>query len=95
MGSNGLGKIFPDYLDDDERHMASIANRSELSVLGHNVADYQRLVKGGIRSILDRCNNEIRSIGTPATESDEDRLDFYRAVIISCEGRCWICPPLR
>jgi formate C-acetyltransferase len=87
MGSNGLGKIFPDYLAEDERHIASIANRSELSVVGHNVADYQRLVKKGIRWILDFCNDQIQRIGPkPAKDSDVDRLDFYRAVIISCEA---------
>lgn len=59
MGSNGLGKIIPDYLNTDERHMASIANRSELSVLGHNVADYQKLVKEGIGSIIAFCEKQI------------------------------------
>ncbi len=62
MGSNGLGKIFPDYLNHEERHMASIANRSELSVLGHNVADYQKLVKHGIRSIIEFCNEQIQGL---------------------------------
>jgi len=87
MGSNGLGKVFPDYLDAAERHMASISNRSELSVVGHNSADYERLVKKGIRAILDLCNEEIKKIGpTPATNTDADKLDFYRSVIISCEA---------
>jgi len=87
MGSNGLGKVSPDYLDEDERHMASVANRSELSVVGHNVADYRRLVTKGIGSVLDFCSKQIQSIGpTPATVADADKLDFYQAVIIGCEA---------
>lgn len=87
MGSNGLGKVFPDYLAEDERHIASIANRSELSVVGHNVADFQRVVKKGICWILDFCREQIQRIGpAPANDSDADKLDFYQAVIISCEA---------
>src|SRR5574341_1949809 len=98
MGSNGLGKIFADYLDHEERHMASIANRSEMSVLGHNVADYKKLVEQGIGSILCFCNAQIRDAEeqiqdrgpTLMEESDLDslldKIDFYRAVITSCEA---------
>lgn len=94
MGSNGLGKIFPDYLDHEERHMASIANRSELSVLGHNAADYQKLVKQGIGSILDLCKKQIldfeKQIQTSKEESKNnelvDKIDFYKSVRISCEA---------
>ena len=98
MGSNGLGKIFPDYLDHEERHMASIANRSELSVVGHNVADYQKLVKQGIGSIINFCRTKIQYLETQIQDrgqtlmeesnfdSLQDEVDFYKAVIISCKA---------
>ncbi len=98
MGSNGLGKIFPEYLDHEERHMASIANRSELSVLGHNVADYQKLVTRGIDSILVHCDTEIaklqkqiqnspqKSMGQSSYDDLLDKKDFFEAVKISCEA---------
>lgn len=82
MGSHGLGKIFPDYLDKDERHMASIANRSELSVVGHNVTDYKKLLEYGIQGVLDTCDKRMHEIA----QSDEDKLDFYQAVKISCQA---------
>ena len=101
MGSNGLGKVFPDYLDDDERHMASLANRSEFSVQGHNSVDYDRLVKGGMRAILDLCRKRIpevekeivdlaktKNVVDPAKRKAylQGKIDFYHAVIVSCEA---------
>lgn len=91
MGSNGLGKIFPNYLTQEERHMASISNRSEFSIQGHNSADYERLVKYGIRKIikdsqshLDRLDeiSKKRKLSKDQTET----YDFYRSVIISCNA---------
>lgn len=86
MGSNGLGKIFPDYLNEDERHMASLASRSEMSVQGHNAVDFQRLVDNGIGWVLEYCQRRINEIGVPETDRDEDMADFYKAVTISCQA---------
>jgi len=87
MGSHGLGKVFPEYLSVEERHMASIANRSELSVVGHNVLNYKRLLDGGIQSILDQCKAKLEFIDMlPEGESDSDKRDFYQAVEISCRA---------
>lgn len=93
MGSNGLGKVFPNYLTEDEKRVGTITNRTELSLLGHNTADYDRLVKHGIQGILDKCSEKIREIETskakrkPLDEQDQkNKLDFYRAVEISCEA---------
>ena len=91
MGSNGLGKVFPDYLNEEERHMASLSNRSEFSVQGHNSADYNRLVKYGMRKILSDCQIGIDKLNAKSKKiklsADElNRLDFYKSVIISCKG---------
>lgn len=88
MGSNGLGKVFPNYLTEEEKRAARITNRTELSLLGHNTADYDRLVRFGIRGILDTCVEKSAEIEKrqPLTEDDQNRLDFYRAVAIACEA---------
>lgn len=91
MGSNGLGKVFPDYLNEEERHMASLANRSEFSIQGHNSADYNRLVKFGIRKILNDCQihlDKLNAKGKKRKHSDDEinRVDFYKSVIISCNA---------
>ena len=91
MGSNGLGKVFPHYLTEDETRAARITNRTEMSLLGHNSADYDRLVQKGIRGILAICDQKsaeanARIAGHTAERDDPTRLDFYRAVRIACEA---------
>jgi formate C-acetyltransferase len=91
MGSNGLGKVFPNYLTGEEKRAASITNRTEMSLLGHNSADYDRLVQKGIRGILAICAHKsgeasARIASRNAERDDPTRLDFYRAVRIACEA---------
>jgi formate C-acetyltransferase len=91
MGSNGLGKVFPNYLTEDEKRAARITNRTEMSLLGHNSADYERLVKKGIRGILEICDGKsaearARIEADRAERDDPGRLDFYRGVRIACEA---------
>lgn len=88
MGSNGLGKVFPSYLTADEKRMASIASRTELSVLGHNSADYERLLTKGISGMLAPVKKKIAALKSkPKLEPEEaDQLDFWEAAVISCEA---------
>lgn len=91
MGSNGLGKVFPHYLTEDEIRAARLTNRTEMSLLGHNSADYDRLVKKGIRGILALCDQKSAEAGARIAANkperdDPTRIDFYRAVRISCEA---------
>lgn len=62
MGSNGLGKVFPNYLTEDEKRAASYTNRSEMSLLGHNTVNYERLLSGGLRSIIDMAQKEMKAL---------------------------------
>jgi formate C-acetyltransferase len=45
MGSNGLGKVFPRFLTDDELRAGSITNRNATSLFGHNTMNYEELLK--------------------------------------------------
>ena len=91
MGSNGLGKVFPSYLTDVERRAARLTNRTEMSLLGHNSANYERLVQKGIRGILAICDQKsaeasARIAANTTKRDDPTSLDFYRAVRIACEA---------
>lgn len=91
MGSNGLGKVFPDYLTEEERHMASISNRSEFSIQGHNSADYDKLVKYGMRKVIQYSQARLYRLDVQKktrklTEDQMAQYDFYQSVIISCKA---------
>jgi formate C-acetyltransferase len=91
MGSNGLGKVFPDYLTEEERRMASLSNRSEFSIQGHNSADYNRLVKYGMRKIIDNSQTHLDKLDLKGktrklSEEESNQYNFYRSVIISCNA---------
>ena len=99
MGSNGLGKVFPNYLKEDEKRAGSITNRSSMSLLGHNSLNYSDLLNKGIQAVIDECDSRRGQL-----EKDKDNYtccndsllhrfhvqhnqhDFYKSVKISCQA---------
>ena len=59
MGSNGLGKVFPNYLCEEELRIGSITNRSSMSLIGHNTLDYSNLVNEGLNAVIKKCDHYI------------------------------------
>ena len=92
MGSNGLGKVFPNYLTKDEQRMGSFTNRNAQSLLGHNTVNYDTLLDKGLLAIIQEAKDSLAFLqnGLRAENLDDDetqnRIDFYRAVIISCKA---------
>ncbi len=86
MGSNGLGKVFPNYLTEEEKRVSTVTNRTEMSLLGHNTINYERLLKGGIKAILHDCDVKMKELEKVDPEEKEYKINFYKAVKISCEA---------
>lgn len=92
MGSNGLGKVFPNYLTENEKRAATVTNRTELSLLGHNTADYERLLALGLNGIMALCDKKLEALEKKGAQSpkfiqaDQDSQDFYKSVLISCKA---------
>lgn len=59
MGSNGLGKVFPQFMTEDELRAGSITNRNTMSLFGHNTMNYEKLLSKGLKSIINECNAKI------------------------------------
>lgn len=89
MGSNGLGKVFPNYLTETERRVAAFTNRTELSLLGHNSIDYNRLLKGGLTAIIDEAQKKLSKAEQNSPDEQpisKGKREFYKAVVISCQA---------
>lgn len=86
MGSNGLGKVFPNYLTEEELRVGSVTNKTEMALLGHNSINYERVVKNGLQSIINFAEEKLHPKALRGIEDAYDQEAFYNAVIISCKA---------
>lgn len=59
MGSNGLGKVFPQFMTKDELRAGSVTNRNTASIFGHNTMNYTELLKHGLKKKIAECDRHI------------------------------------
>lgn len=62
LGSLGLGKVFPNYLTQDELDVASVTTKSEMGLFGHNSVNYEEMLSGGLNKIIADCKNKTSEI---------------------------------
>jgi pyruvate-formate lyase len=74
MGSNGLGKVFPNYLTQDEQRVASFTNRTELSLLGHNTVNYENLLSKGLDGIIAEAKERKEKLKSDREEIRKCKL---------------------
>lgn len=86
MGSNGLGKVFPNYLTEDELRVGSSTNKTEMALLGHNTINYERVLENGLLSIVKFAEEKLHPKRLMGIEDAYDTKAFYKAVIISCNA---------
>lgn len=71
MGSNGLGKMFPRFLTDDELRAGSITNRNATSLFGHNSMNYEELLANGLKKKIDACSAKLDELSPMIKEKKE------------------------
>ncbi len=97
MGSNGLGKVFPQFLTDDELRAGSISNRNAGSLFGHNSLNYENMLKYGLKKVIEECEqkyqvaknsmlNSMDLIDKVVEHKLRVQCDFYRSVRIACQA---------
>jgi len=75
--SVGQGKEFVGYLSEEEELRGMLDYLGERSPMGHIVPDHDRVVKRGLRALIDECEQRITGGGN---------ADFYTSVMESLEG---------
>jgi formate C-acetyltransferase len=80
MGSNGLGKVFPNYLTENEQRAGSFTNRSELSILGHNTVNYDVLLKKGLNGIITDAKNKKNKLKEDIDKLNKEESDLIASI---------------
>lgn len=78
MGSNGLGKMFPRFLNDDELRAGSITNRNAASLFGHNTMNYEELLRDGLNKKIKTCSERLDEL-SPIVNEGKKRVKSCRA----------------
>ncbi len=86
MGSNGLGKVFPNYLTEEELRIGSVTNKNEMALLGHNSINYEKVLSQGLISIIETAQQKSDVKLLKGIEDAYSKKAFYKAVIISCNA---------
>lgn len=94
LGSLGIGGAFPNYLTPEEQRVGFLTSQDYIgSVIGHNVVDYSRVLKTGLKGILDDCERRLKELegrldspGVAKFDRIESKKSFYRAVEICCNA---------
>lgn len=85
MGSNGLGKIFPKFMTDDEIRAGSITNRNTNSLFGHNTVNYSKLLHRGLKAIIEECDGKIKDTNDQANEIQNDLPEKLSVELITSQ----------
>ncbi len=85
MGSIGFGREFPDYALPKEKQKAAESSFTTKSVWGHHPPQYDKVLAIGLSGIKKEINENIFKESSK-DKPDEEKLNLYRAMIISLNG---------
>lgn len=75
MGSNGLGKMFPRFLTEDELRAGSITNRNAASLFGHNTMNYEELLRDGLQAKINDCIKKLDQLAPIINKMKEEEAE--------------------
>lgn len=75
MGSNGLGKMFPRFLTEDELRAGSITNRNAASLFGHNTMNYEELLRDGLQAKINDCIKKLDQLSPIINKMKEEEAE--------------------
>jgi len=75
MGSNGLGKMFPRFLTEDELRAGSITNRNAASLFGHNTMNYEELLRDGLQAKINDCIKKLDQLAPTINKMKEEEAE--------------------
>jgi len=76
----GTGSVVMEYLNPEEKIQFFFSALNEYSCAGHNIPDYDKLLRLGIPGLLDEAETKLTSAVNVETR------EFYQSVIYSIEG---------
>jgi pyruvate-formate lyase len=85
MGSIGFGRVFPEYALPQEKETAAQSSFTTKSVWGHHPPQYDKVLSIGLSGIKKEINEKIFEESSK-DEPDNEKLNLYRAMIISLNG---------
>jgi formate C-acetyltransferase len=81
MSAVGMGRLFPEYATEQEIEAGLKISVSPKSVWGHSVPDYEKLLSVGLKGIIEEARQ-----GQTRYADDEEKQNFYQAVIMTCQS---------
>ena len=85
MGSTELGRTFPDYALPEEKEAGKKLGFDEMSIWGHHPANYEKLLKLGLKGYRERIYEKIDS-ELDQKNPDREKLDRWRAMLLCLDG---------
>jgi formate C-acetyltransferase/4-hydroxyphenylacetate decarboxylase large subunit len=53
---------------------------------GRVIVDYKKVLKKGLKSVIGECKQKMSEIGIASAPEELHKWDFYKGVILACEG---------
>ncbi|MCV6636663.1 pyruvate formate lyase family protein [Candidatus Albibeggiatoa sp. nov. NOAA] len=75
----GSGTQVMEYLNEDEKIEAFFGMLNEYSATGHNVPDYKKLLRLGVKGLIEEATKKLH-------QANDEKRDFFQSVLWSLEG---------